>query len=215
MPQRFTIQVTQHEIDKAKPKESGLCMAAMAIARTIPDAHHVDVDLRTVRFTLDDERHVYLTPYAVSGYVIGYDAGDEIHPFTFQLREDARVPTRSKKLTPAGTAKNQAKNKDMRARQKLAKTEAKLFETAQVLPPSAPEVKILKQEVKQAKVEALTAEQEREATKAAYVAQRTYEPPAPHEKGTPPPLPKVIKTSKRTYGARVLRVNGGTDNGIG
>jgi hypothetical protein len=97
---RFSIQVTQHEIDKAQPKQSGLCMAAMAIARTIPDAHHVDVDLRTIRFTLNGERHVYLTPYAVSGYVIGYDAGDEIHPFSFQLREDARVPARRRTPTP-------------------------------------------------------------------------------------------------------------------
>jgi hypothetical protein len=76
-------------------------------------------------------------------------------------------------------------------------------------------VTVAKREVKAAQAAVLTAEQEREATKAAYADQAFYAPPAPHEKGVRLPLPKVIKTSKRTYGARLLRVNGGTDNGIG
>ena len=100
---RYSVQVTQREIDKAEPKQSGLCMAAMAIKRTIPDARNVDVDLRTIRFTLAGERHIYLTPYSVSGYVIAYDAGDDVHPFRFTLREDQRVIGEAQRRTFCGT----------------------------------------------------------------------------------------------------------------
>ncbi len=116
---RGTISVTEKDIEKAKRGDSYKCVVMQAIARTFPDAHHIDVDTQTIRFTDRHERKCFLTPYAVQGYVIAFDAGDPIEPFTFQLRKP--VPVRQPKLTDAGkkrlSATNRARTRARKARQ--------------------------------------------------------------------------------------------------
>ena len=88
---RFTVKVTEKDIERAQRNDSYTCVVAQAIARTLPDATRIEVDTQTIRFTRNNARYVYLTPWAVYGYVVGFDAGDEIVPFTFQLRDPRRA----------------------------------------------------------------------------------------------------------------------------
>jgi hypothetical protein len=99
-PSYRTITVTDADIEKAKRNDSYLCVVAQTIARTFPDAHRIDVDMQTIRFTERNERKAYLTPYAVQGYIAAFDAGERIAPFSFQLRYPMHV--RRRLLTDAG-----------------------------------------------------------------------------------------------------------------
>ena|SRR5215831_3564918 len=111
-----TISITDKDIEKAHRNNSYKCVVAQAIARTIPDAHHIEVDTQTIRFTDRHERKAYLTPYAVQGYVVAFDAGDHIEPFSFQLRKP--VPVRQPKLTSSGKLAHQARVRARRHAQK-------------------------------------------------------------------------------------------------
>lgn len=99
---RFSVQVTPRDIEKAHINDSYNCVVSQAIARSIPDATRIETDVQAIRFTRGDQRYVYLTPYAVQGYVVAFDAGEAIHPFTFQLRDPQLVKV--KRRTPAGKA---------------------------------------------------------------------------------------------------------------
>lgn len=96
MPQqtRYKIVVTDADIERAVKADSYHCVVSQAIARSIPDAHHIEVDSQTIRFTRGDERLVYLTPYTVMGYVVAFDAGDKIEPFTFTIKQPKVVRRR-------------------------------------------------------------------------------------------------------------------------
>src|SRR5262245_25461907 len=82
---RYSIQVTETDIDKARVGDSFKCVVAQAIARQIPNAHHIEVDVQTIRWSDENGRHVFLTPYSAAGYVVAFDAGDDLHPFSFHL----------------------------------------------------------------------------------------------------------------------------------
>jgi hypothetical protein len=110
---RFSIEVTAADIERATRNDSYTCVVAQAIARTIPDARNIDVDVQMIRFTIGGERLGFLTPYVVQGYVVAFDAGDEIHPFTFQLRDPKRL--RRSVQTEAGRAIHNAKQRAQRA----------------------------------------------------------------------------------------------------
>jgi hypothetical protein len=112
---RINVEVTDSDIKGAKRGDSFICAVSVAIARTVPDATRIEVDSQTIRFTTGDgQRLLYLTPYAVQGYVIGFDAGDPIEPFHFQLRDPQRVARRlttpdGKKVTRAARSARDAK----------------------------------------------------------------------------------------------------------
>jgi hypothetical protein len=112
-----TITITEKDIAKAHRNDSYKCVVAQAIARTFPDSHHIEVDTQTIRFTDGHQRKSYLTPYAVQGYVVAFDAGDRIEPFTFQLRNP--VPVRQTKNTPLG---RRARREAQRSRRKAKKS---------------------------------------------------------------------------------------------
>jgi hypothetical protein len=112
-----TITITEKDIERAHRNNSYKCVVAQAIARTLPDAHHIEVDTQTIRFTDRHERKAFLTPYAVQGYVVAFDAGDQIVPFSFQLRNP--VPVRQPKMTAGGKLAHQA---SVRARRRARKS---------------------------------------------------------------------------------------------
>ena len=84
----------------------------------MPSATYIDVDTQAIRFTLDGERLLYLTPYVVQGYIIAFDAGEKIEPFQFQLRDPKRITRRK---SAAGKAANKAADQARGAAQKRAK----------------------------------------------------------------------------------------------
>jgi hypothetical protein len=111
MATRFRINVTQRDIDEALRRNSARCVVATAIARSIPTAHHIEVDTQLIRFTDGANRYGYLTPYGVQGYVIAFDAGDPISPFSFEVRDPLRIRRKGlisegkRKITPPKEAK--------------------------------------------------------------------------------------------------------------
>ena len=117
-PDRPRIKVTQADIDRAITSHSSKCVVAQAIARQIPDAVYIDVDTQTIRFTRQGRRWAYLTPYAVQGYVIAFDAGDEIEPFDFTLSKNIAVARR--KTTPDGAKVALARDSARRAQRRAA-----------------------------------------------------------------------------------------------
>jgi len=84
---RIPIDVTEVDIDKGTKRQSSKCVVALAVARAVKEANRIDVDMQTVRFSVGEQRYVYLTPWRVQDYIVGFDAGDEIEPFRFQLRD--------------------------------------------------------------------------------------------------------------------------------
>jgi hypothetical protein len=179
---RFRIAVTDQDIAKAQRNNSYKCVVSETIARTIPDATRIETDTQTIRFTRHGERLIFLTPYVVTGYVIAFDAGDEIHPFSFQLRDPMKVKRRH--FTPAGHARHVAKVRAGRQVLKEAQRRGASID--------APEVKAAA----------------REAAKAAYRASKAAHPGQTQVLGPGRRVtPRVFKRKARTFGMRLLRIN--------
>ena len=85
------VNVTAEDIRDAEKEMSTTCMVARAIKREIVGSSHLLVDIQTIRFTMMDEgiRYVYLTPPEIQDYIVAFDAGDPIQPFTFKLQHVA------------------------------------------------------------------------------------------------------------------------------
>jgi len=197
---RWTIEVTQDDIDRAHVNNSYRCVIATALARQIPDASRIEVDLQTIRFTRGDERLVYLTPYTAAGYVVAYDAGDEIEPFNFTLRNPTKV--RRQAITPAGRDMKRKRNRVTGAQQRVQRAEATLAKPREER--SVKQTQHAEEVLAQAPTELAEAERELADTRATY--QRAGAPQAiTSHPGRQ--LPKVYKTKWREYGRRVLRVN--------
>jgi hypothetical protein len=183
------VTVTEADIVKAERSNSMKCVVMQAIARCIPDAHHIDIDLQTVRFTRgprdNSERFVYLTPYQIQDYIVAFDAGDQIQPFSFTLLNQNRITARRRRITPAGKVANAARRTAIRAaRRARGGTGDK--------PLADP------RQERAAKDEAIEA----------YAAARRANPgPAHTSTGGRKPPPRVARTSRRTYGLRAMRIN--------
>jgi hypothetical protein len=111
MASRYTVEVTQDDIDQAEPKDSSRCVVATAVARAFPRASRIQVDVYGIKFTIGERRHTYLTPPKVHEYIVAFDAGDTIHPFRFSLSDDARVTHRRKLRTDHGKEVDRAQRK--------------------------------------------------------------------------------------------------------
>lgn len=199
---RFNFDVTRADIDKAHVGDSYRCVVAQSIARAMPDAHHIDVDLQTIRWSDEDGRHVFLTPYEVAGYVVAFDAGEDLHPFRFHLRD--AVPAAQRR------AKTEAAKRTKRAQTKVhrERTRAKNAELVAADPAApAPAVAAAKVKVAQAQARIAAAEQEHESIRAAYNAAGIKHSAERVTDTTRKAPPRVFKTKRRTYGQRVLRVN--------
>jgi hypothetical protein len=190
---RINVEVTERDIERAHKNDSYTCIVSQAIARTVTDATRIETDVQLIRFTRGGVRYGYLTPYAVQGYVVAFDAGDPIQPFSFQLR-DPRILRRTVN-TEAGKAIDRA-----RTRQKRAE--------ASPAPPAPPEGRGGKPPVAASKKAATGAPQagELEAVKAAYAAAQKSRTVAGGSDARRAP-PRVFKKKTRMYGHRLLRIN--------
>lgn len=111
---RIKCEVTQEDIERGHRSFSGKCMASRAIARTIPMANRIDTDFQTCRFTVQDERFVYLVPPALMDYISDYDGGREIKPFKFVLKEPMvhkrQIRSASREISQGAKAKSKIKS---------------------------------------------------------------------------------------------------------
>jgi len=172
------VDVTAEDIERAHRNDSYRCVVAEAIARGYPDAYNVEVDTQTIRFTTDKgERIIYVTPPAVMGYVIAFDAGEAIEPFSFTLREPHRMKRRI--LTDAGRKVRQAQDRERRRRAKLGLRDGDAPAGEADDKPTA------------------------EAVKAAYAGAVKRVSVGEGRRATP----RVFKRRKRVFGMRTLRVN--------
>ena len=187
------IDVNAVDVARAYKNDSYHCVVAQAIARKLPHATHIEVDTQSIRFSMDGERRVYLTPWIVQGYVIAFDAGDPIEPFTFSLQKPTITKRRTR--TAVGLAAHKAAREAREAaRKKVAKAPAaKAPPKKKVTSPKA------KREV-----------DPREAAKIAYKKVVEAHPGQPQSVTSSPgrrAVPRVFKARKRTYGSRLLRIN--------
>lgn len=205
----ISIQVTQTDIDKAIVKDSSRCVVATAIARAIPDAKRISVDVQAIRFSSGGKRHTYLTPPTVAGYVVAFDAKDPIHPFRFTLRSDQHILTRTAKppKTTAGKAGDAARQSVVNAKAAVKRAETKAARLkADNAPPA--QVKRAAAEVEAKRDTVAEREAARQSVMAAYADQPKYEPT---DTSLRPAIPKVFKRKERQYGMRQLRINQHTD----
>lgn len=197
---QILVKVTQEDIEKAKRKDSSKCVVAQAIARTIKDATMISVDVQSIRFTNGaGERLVYLTPPAASGYVVAFDAGDELHPFNFRLNNDRVMRTQRKVRTPVARELDKVNAQKRATRRRAVKVQEN--------PASLPA------EVLAAEARAEVAAAEAASVRAAYEAAgvETRDVRAVDDPALPPPVRRTFKSNVRHYGHRTLRINQAAD----
>jgi hypothetical protein len=198
---RWDIEVTAEDIEKAHRNDSYRCVLAQAIARQVPGARNIDVDLRTIRWSDDAGRHVFLTPYTAAGYVVAFDAGDELEPFSVHLR-DAVPSLQNSELTPIAREKKITRDKLRRERQREQTARAVVADPAS----TAPQRAVAEERIGEAPERIAQAQASHEKAKAEQAAT-----PGPHRgrvsEATRKAPKRVFRTKERHYGHRVLRVN--------
>lgn len=115
---RIVIDVTAEDLAGAERKNSSRCAVAVALARTVPKATHIAVDIHGIKYTLGARRYSYLTPPKIHEYIVAFDAGDTLHPFRFTLRDDQRVVQQRRPRTDKGRELSAATDRVRRARRK-------------------------------------------------------------------------------------------------
>jgi hypothetical protein len=201
---RLSVQVTEADITKAKKNDSMMCVVAQSIARTFPKANRIAVDVQTIRWSDEQGRHVYLTPYAVQGYIVAFDAGDEIQPFGFTLDSRKSIPVKKPVHTEAGKAIRNARTKAQKSKARQLRIEEAIAEDQSSLEPrkTPPAVEA---ELREAATRVLDAEKELHDTTAAYQGHQQF---SREGEGAHKSPPRVFKGAReRTYGMRLLRVN--------
>jgi hypothetical protein len=201
---RLKVHVTDSDIAKAKQNDSMMCVVAQAIARTFPDARRISVDIQSIRWSDVQGRHTYLTPYAVQGYIVAFDAGDDINPFSFSLDSRKAIPVQRNIKTEAGTALSKARSQVRRAKERQLTIEDAVTKDQQ-----SPQPRMTPAAAKSAQTVAaqrtIDAETELVSTKAAYEGQVQNRREG---EGHASPPPRVYKGARsREYGMRKLRIN--------
>jgi hypothetical protein len=118
-----TIKVTEEDIATAMPKDSGHCAIADAIARQIPDAKSVTVDLQTIRWSDATHRYTYLTPRKAQTFLVAYDQGLEEYCQPMSLRLTSPIHVGEKKQSNSVKAKARRVAQQERLAQLRAKRE--------------------------------------------------------------------------------------------
>lgn len=188
---RINIEVTERDIERAHRNDSYTCVVSQAIARAVPDATRIEVDAQLIRFTRAGIRYAYLTPYAVQGYVIAFDAGDAIEPFSFQLRDPKKL--RRHLHTEAGKAIDRIRKRERR--KAAASPAANGSEQGHAHVSDATKSATGKKKVS-----------ELEEVKAAYAGAAKSRKVADGGDSRRAP-PRVFKKKRRSYGHRLLRIN--------
>ena len=207
MAKQWKVNVIEEDFDHGVPSDSNRCAVKRAVARDIPGATRVEVDLQTIRFSLDGERHVFLTPWSVSDYVIAFDAGDdeELHPFSFTLRPSHSVGSKVRRqvFTEEGTKVDAARNRVRKAKAKKEKAEAVAIDPDATSPERAHAKATLET------IDDQIADREREYEETRAEVKAAGKPRTRTEHGDAPKPPRKSKTRTRLFGARVYRVNQG------
>jgi hypothetical protein len=202
---RWDIEVTAEDLELGEMRDSNRCAVKLAVERQISGAKRVEIDLQTVRFSKDGERHVYLTPWQVAEYVIAFDAGDKdkLEPFAFQLRAPVEIGSkvRRKAFTEEG-------KQIEAARTRVRKAQAKKERAIEALkdPDSTPVEKAQAQEVL-ATIDATIAERERDYEQVRAEMKEAGKPRTKTIDPERPRAPRRSKTRTRNFGMRALRVN--------
>ena len=202
---RWDVEVSKEDFDKGVTRDSNRCAVKQAVARQIPGAKRVEVDLQTIRFSIDEERFVYLTPWQVAEYIIAFDAGDEdkLHPFSFQLRSAVEIgpKVRRQAFTDEG-------RKVEAARTRVRKAKAKKERAAEVLDdPESTTVEKAQAEETLGSIDAVITEREQDYTNVMTEAKESGKPRTKLVDPEKPKAPRRSKTRTRNFGMRELRVN--------
>jgi len=207
MESRQLIKVTQADIDKAIPKDSRHCAAATAIARALPEARRISVDMLFVKFSEGEERYCFATPSAIQAYIIDFDAGEEVHPFSFRLDKRNRMLIQRYVTTDEG-------RQIAKATEKLRRRTARATELAKdpaTLPAerarAEERVAVARVEVEEARATA--------GVKPRQKVDRSPSPPTAHDAGDGVIRRDQARSKKRSapkshvreYGLRTMRIN--------
>jgi hypothetical protein len=94
VPSRYKIEVTAENIQESCKTNARHCMIADAIACQFPKVRNISVDMMTIRWSDPEKgwRYIYLTPKPAQKALIAYDMGEQIEPFSFQVRSGHAVP---------------------------------------------------------------------------------------------------------------------------
>lgn len=84
----ISLSVTKNHIDQAVRADSHRCMIADAVAKHIPNAHFIMVDLQSIRFsdTKLGRRYIYMTPPSAQNALLRFDEGKKVKPFSMTLK---------------------------------------------------------------------------------------------------------------------------------
>ena len=170
----------------------------------------VSTDVQTIRFTVDGERRIYLTPPAAVGYVVAFDRGDDLHPFAFRLSENYRVSARQDKATPAKLERMRARAAAVKAEKKAATAKAKA--ATETDPARAAVAKQDAAAAERAAEQATAKKAETDAATAGvpkYVPDLTPDPDTGRRKRQAPP--RTYKQATRSYGHRQMAINQAPD----
>jgi hypothetical protein len=193
------VDVTQEDLDAAVRKVSTSCAVAVAVARTFPKSSRITVDVHSIRFTNGDRRYTYLCPPSVAAYIVAFDAGDELHPFRFRLRDDQRLVVRRERKTDDGKALNAAKTKERYAKAKAEKIAAD--------PETTEAQRVAATERAMAAEHALQAVRAEVKAKAVPVSVTETHPDVPPSGQQTKSSGRTVVRSTRSYGHREMRVN--------
>lgn len=80
----ITVNVTKTGITKGKIYSTDSCPVARSLRAL--GARHVDVNNRTAYFTLKDKHYFVDLPQNVQNFILKFDTGDEVKPFSFRLK---------------------------------------------------------------------------------------------------------------------------------
>lgn len=102
---RCVVEIDQATIDNAIQRTTRHCMIAEAIKRALPEMTGVTVDLKTTRFTNSVKRlrYIYNTPDSVCQFLIDFDQGETLEPFSFKLQRAVQI-VRAESANPIKTA---------------------------------------------------------------------------------------------------------------
>jgi len=116
MNRRYSVTVTQDDINEGVRDSSAHCIVSTAIGRAIPDATRIITDVQSIRFTIGNERLIYMTPREVGRYVLAFDDGNfaAIKPMKLELANpvvtEAGRRNTATRLIVKGTSKPREKN---------------------------------------------------------------------------------------------------------
>lgn len=207
MAKQWKVNVQEEDFAFGEPNDSNRCAVQRAVTREIPGARRVEVDLQTIRFTVDGERHVFLTPWSVSDYVIAFDAGDrdELAPFSFTLQPSHAVGSKVRRqvFTEDGRKVDALRSRMRKAEARKVRAEAMVADP-EATPSDRSHARATLEHIdddiaeRKAAYEAVSAE----VTRSGKPRTRKVDSDAPRP-------PRKSKTRTRNFGARVYRVNQG------